>query len=95
MAKSKGKDEVEELRGKVRELTKQNKELKKVLGRLQKSSHRVEELEELFEEMGNEEIVPDGPRATCSCGGKLEKVDLGVRTLIKCVSCGKRETKKK
>lgn len=95
MTRSKSKDEVEELRGKVRELQKENKELKKTINRLQKNSHRVEELEELFKE-SEEEFQKDTVKAAvCSCGGKIEKVDLGVRTMFKCQNCGKRETKKK
>lgn len=94
MAKSRTKDEVEELRGRVRELQKENKELKKVVGRLQKNDHRVRELEDLFKESEFKENS-ETQISSCSCGGKLEKVDLGVRTLVKCVECGKRETKKK
>lgn len=96
MAKSKSRDEVEELRGKVRELQKQNRELKKILGRLQKRSHHVEELQDLFQEMEHENDNTNAPvHSRCNCGGKIEKVDLGVRTMLKCENCGKRETKKK
>lgn len=97
MAKSKSRDELEELRGKNRSLLKENRELKKTLGRLEKRSYRAEELEELFQEMSQEdESTPRHIKpSTCSCGGKVEKIDLGVRMVFKCVDCGKRETKKK
>lgn len=95
MAKSKSKNGEEDLRGQVRALQKENRELHKILGRLQKRSRNVEELEELLQDMDYQEVTLEFPKINiCSCGGKIQKIDLGIRTLLKCVSCGKRETKK-
>ena len=85
---------MEELRGQLRSLKSQNRQLKKMIGRLEKRAHRAQDLEEFLEDLEPE--VNEEPKVnSCSCGGKIEKVDLGVRTLFKCSTCGKRETKKK
>lgn len=95
MAKTKERSEVEALRSENRALKKEVSTLKRALGRLEKRGRQVEELEDLFQDLVTDQQEIIEKRNQCSCGGNIEKFDLGVRTLLKCVSCGKRETKKK
>lgn len=89
MAKSRERSEVELLRADNKRLTKQVKELQRTLGRLQKNSRNVEELEDLFKDMEYEAVEKSVPRTGgCpECGNALENVSLGVKQIIKCTKC--------
>lgn len=98
MAKSRERSEVELLRAENKRLTKQVKELQRTLGRLQKRSHRVEELEEIFQDLEFDTVEKYSPK-TNKCPecleGSLEDIDLGVRKMTKCTKCTYRKSNKK
>lgn len=90
MAKSRERSEVEVLRAENKRLTKQVKELQRTLGRLQKRAYRVEEIEDIFEDLAFEEMekvsqkIGDCPKCL---QGKLSTTDLGIRKFQTCESC--------
>lgn len=100
MAKSKDKSEVETLRGVVKALKKQNQHLKKELSRKEKRQHLHDDLEEheaellVREELEERSTLLEKDRCSI-CQGELDIVDLKIRTLITCTSCGNRKVIKK
>ena len=96
MARSKGRSEIEELRGENRSLRSENRQLKRTVSRLEKRKKHTEDLEDMIQEMAVQEPSEKPVMTGClDCGGKLESVDLGVREIIKCSNCNKRVTRKK
>ena len=99
MAKVKDRSETEMLRGENKKLRSEIRQLRKILGRFQKQAHRVEELEDLFEniDLFEEQQVKEIKEIfTCPlCSkGNLIKTNLGNRKLITCDSCKFRRTEK-
>ena len=98
MAKQQERNELEALRAIVRNLRSENKSLKKRLNRFEKRSKQYEDLESKIQDIEMDEdfsSVAENTKKCGRCSGKIKVVDLGIRTLYKCESCGHRETKKK
>lgn len=96
MAKKDKSGELEYLRGVVKQQRSIIKHLKKEVGRSNKRSHQYEDLEDrLSEEYVEEEKVLFTESEKCpSCSKKIEIVDLGIRKLIVCESCGFKKSRK-
>jgi predicted nuclease with TOPRIM domain len=98
MTRSKDRSEVEYLRGRVKELQSENRNLKKQLSRKEKREHQYEDLEEKLKEVELEEeteVFQEAARIKCpKCKGEIGQVAIGTRLLLKCESCGHRESKK-
>lgn len=98
MAQSRSKSSEENLRGIIKQLKSQVRNLKKELARQGKREHLHADLEELeqehlireeYEDKNKEEVnnCPD-------CGSKLNFIDLGPRKMFKCSQCKYRKVKK-
>ena len=99
MTKPKTKSEVEHLRGVIKSLKSELRNIKKQLGRASKRSHQYEDLEQRVVENDLEEVMEDliktEPKCP-QCGSvKLESVNLRVRLLTVCNACGYRKVVKK
>lgn len=92
MVKKRERNEVEYLRGLVRELKAENRNLKKRLGVTSKRARRYEtrisedEDEQLERSEQPVKVVDSCP----DCSGELKLVDLGVRQFNSCINCGYR-----
>lgn len=99
MTKSKDKNEVEYLRGLVKQLKSENRNLKKQVGRSEKRKAIVDQMEQDAQEHLMEietERVEIKEKDSCpDCGKSVDKTDLGVRWLIMCDHCGFRRSIKK
>lgn len=95
MAKPKDRNEVEYLRGLVRELKSENRHLKKQLGNVKKRAGLFDDnLPEDKEDI--EPVITIKNINTCpDCGGELEIIDIAVKNLIICTGCGARRTEAK
>ncbi len=98
MTKKRSNSELEHLRGKLREVTKLNKQLVKRIGRGRREYEKlaanvdlmpVEEFVEDFEEPKSEAIKCD------KCNKKVTLVELGNRTFYNCKACDFRKTMKR
>lgn len=91
MSKSRQKthSETEHLRGQIKNLKSENRQLRKRLKELEKQSH-------FYEEIADEAIEEVKVKNTCkACGeGVLQEVDLGIKVLVKCDSCDYKRTRK-
>lgn len=101
MTKNKSRDEVENLRGKIRQLQKENKELHKQIGRLQKRSTQYHDLEERTQDEELEKVVTEvveTGKVKLMCPkcktGKLTFSDIGLRKLTRCSECLYRKSEK-
>jgi hypothetical protein len=98
MAKSKDRSEVEYLRGLVKDLKSQVRNLKKEVSRSSKRQHREQDLEEIVKEIQFTETqeAEQAKGVTCpnKCKAPMEAADLGIRTIHTCTSCGHRITVK-
>jgi hypothetical protein len=98
MGKKRERSEAEYLRGLVRELKSENRNLKKRLGTVGKKVKRYEQLvDESAEEVEMEReaayLTAKGKSRCPECKGDIELMDLGVRELHVCTSgCGYRRT---
>lgn len=98
MAKQKEKSELEHLRSENRMLKSEIRNLKKQVGRANKKDRREAYLEKELKEyiIKEEQEQYEVKGKSCpKCKGILETVDLGVRILEKCSTCGHRMTIKK
>jgi formamidopyrimidine-DNA glycosylase len=99
MAKKRTHSETEFLRGRVKELSTENRSLKRQLGRSSKAIKQFEnflgedEAEEQLEDQKIEESVLR--KDSCpKCSSELESVVVGNRKLFMCTSCNYRMSKK-
>lgn len=95
--RKKDRNEVEHLRGIIRELKSENRNLRKQIGRSNKKVLQLEEhasdLEDLEPPHQEEEVVA---KVSCpKCRGNLKTVDLGTRTLVNCEDCKYRKSSPK
>lgn len=91
------RNEVEHLRGIIRKLKSENRNLKKQVSRSEKNAARMEatleEQEEVQEEQEYEEKQPQATRCP-ECKSLCESTSLGNRTIHRCSSCKWRRTTK-
>ena len=95
MAKTKDRSETEFLRGRVRELESEVKQLKRIANRTLKKVRQYESI--MGEQESNEDVEKQFPTApaTCpECNSKLDIFIIGVRELRMCTSCSYRKTVK-
>lgn len=98
MPKKPERSEVEFLRSENRRLKSENRHLKKELNRKDKKVKVYEEHIDLTEREDMDTIEPQDQTNRClqkDCDGQVERVDLGVRMMHVCQSCGGRKTFKK
>ena len=100
MAKSKDHSELEHLRGLVRKLKSENRQLKKVVGLSKKEIAQ-------FEEHFVEAFDPDTTTADTTvftrkqdevcdkCGATMDVYDMDIRELLRCQACPNRRSRKK
>lgn len=92
MARTKSHKADEDLRGRVKELEKINKSLRKRLRQLEKNRH-VWQQNQLDDEDPIEDIKPMEEHKCDHCEyGVLIFTDLGIKTLVSCSSCLYRKT---
>lgn len=96
MTRSKDRTEVETLKGKIRELQKENKQLKKLVGRADKRAQQYADWEESQQEPEEVVIETIQEHIKCPrCKANLKQNQIGnVRIIIECESCEFREVKK-
>lgn len=98
MAKSKDRSEIEYMRGLIKNLKAEVRNLKKQVARHNKRAHQYEDLEERQAEVEVADLYTTTVTSKIICkscsSDKMEEVSLGVKKLIVCRDCGKRETKK-
>lgn len=97
MAKSKDRSETEYLRGIIKNLKSENRNLKKQLSRSNKRAHQYEDFETKLQDTEVEEVFESviPPEKTCpKCKSKLKESPLGIKVLITCTSCNFKETRK-
>jgi predicted RNase H-like nuclease (RuvC/YqgF family) len=92
MPKKKERSEVEYLKAQNRELSKENKRLKRSINRVSKKEHVLEDLEdrlqdEAFNEDKTRDYEPVSTDLCPNCGKDLDSVDLIKRVLKTCVNC--------
>lgn len=102
-------DELEELHHTIKELNKEIKNLKRTIANLkvepkkEKSSNSQPNNDIKFETLPKKEKpLPkngihtplDGMYRCPDCHGNLQKIELGIRTIIHCISCGYKVTLK-
>lgn len=99
MSRSKEKSEVEHLRGLVRQLKSELRNLKKSMARKQKREHLLDDVEEreaellLKETLEEKEVV--SKKETCpKCRGKLDIIDGARIKIYICSDCSHRFTKR-
>lgn len=94
MARSKSHKDDEDIRGRIRELEKENRALRRRLRKLEKSKHVWEQYNLDADENTQPEGSQENKAVACpSCGsGTLLPVDLGVKWLFTCSSCLFRKT---
>ena len=94
MAKSKTHKDDEELKGKMRDLEKQNKALRKRLRQLEKNKHIWEENN--LDETDPSFVIKPIETAVCpQCSKSLLSFDLGIKILWSCTNCSYRKTQSK
>lgn len=98
LARKKDKNESEHLRGEIRELEKQNKQLRRRLTKYEKSKHIYNDLISDYEEIISEhviieKIVPKSKATRCpSCHeGAMEEYEIMGKVIGTCNSCGHRK----
>jgi predicted RNA-binding Zn-ribbon protein involved in translation (DUF1610 family) len=99
MAKSKERSELEDLRARNKKLEKENRQLRKEIGRFEKRKHLYEEnLEDIMSEEDTKnsiEFENNIVKRKCpKCGKELKITDLGSRLLLQCENCSYRKTEK-
>jgi uncharacterized protein YlxW (UPF0749 family) len=96
MPKKVERNELEYLRSENRRLKSENRNLKKQVNRTNKKVKAYEENIDMAEPEVSEDVIEQEELLKCSrCMGTIEVVDLGIRILMTCVSCGTRKTHKK
>lgn len=87
MARNRSTNEIEHLKGLIRQLQKENKQLKKQLGRANKSARQALEVDNL--DLGDDATVSSyGPKCE-GCGShRISSIKLGPRTGVSCRDCG-------
>ena len=91
--KSKTQTEIEWFRGRVKELEKINKSLKKQLRQLEKYQHQYEPLEDVEDARNEDGLYEVKKQNTCqSCGkNELKILDLNIYKYFICTLCGFKE----
>ena len=85
--KQRERSEVEHLRGKIRELESENRQLRKRLKRLDKQSHLYEDI---IDAVAEEIEVPSNNCEKCK-NGVLQTVDLKYARFVVCQTCKERK----
>ena len=94
--KKKSHDEVEFLKGKIRELQTENRQLKRELKSLRVSKHRLRELEDTYSDIDLQIIEPKQDTTCEVCGkGTMEDKVLPFGLLKICNLCSNRKIIKK
>lgn len=93
---SKDKNELEHLRGVVRNLKSENRHLKKELARTSKQKRRAEAIADIGQvEVEDTELEVTQPKSKCvKCHGSVQIIELGPRTIHACLNpdCRHRKT---
>lgn len=95
MSKSKSKSEVEHLRGLVREMKSQLRNVKKRNKRSEKRIKGYQQLVDASQEEVNEEIFVEKKTRCPECNAYVDIIDLQIKDLWMCDACGARGTFKK
>lgn len=90
MARSKDRSEIEYYKGEIRKLKAEVKNLRRQLA---ENKRYIPDLDQFEEEA--EEIVEISNRCPECKSGKLKEIDLNIKVLVKCDSCGFVRTRKK
>jgi len=97
MGRNRDKSELAHLKGIIRKLESENKQLKRQAKRVQKEQARLDVWMDDVMDAYVEEVPPPPPPNRCpSCGDKTNyvKADLGNRILHNCKNCGYRKSEK-
>ena len=88
MAKSRSHRDEEDLKGRLREIEKENKALRKRLRKLERSRHIWQQYNlDADENHVPEEIKSEGPKCPSCEHGTLMLIDLGIKDLWSCSTC--------